>query len=54
MGGITKTALAEDTAAWDVDVLADDANDALVIKVTGEAAKTINWVARVTTAEVTG
>ena len=33
---------------------ADDANDALVLKVTGEAAKTIRWVARINLVEVTG
>jgi hypothetical protein len=54
VGSITKTVLAEDTAAWDADVLADTSNGALQILVTGEAAKTINWVARVTLVEVTG
>lgn len=54
VGTVTKTVLAEDTAAWDADVVASDANDALVIQVTGEAAKTINWVARITLVETTG
>lgn len=54
VGTITKTVVAEDTAAWDVDVQADDTNDALVVKVTGEAAKTIRWVCTVWTSEVTG
>jgi len=44
----------EDTVAWAAAVTADNTNDALVITVTGEAAKTINWVARVETVEVTG
>lgn len=44
----------EDTVAWAAAVTADNTNDALVITVTGEAAKTINWVARVKTVEVTG
>jgi hypothetical protein len=53
-GSITKTVEYEDDATWDVDVQADNTHDALVIKVTGAAAKTINWVARVTTVETTG
>lgn len=54
VGSVTKTVIAEDTAAWDVDAQADTTNGALVIKVTGEAAKTIRWVARVALVEVTG
>lgn len=54
VAAITKTVLARDNAAWDVDAQADTTNGALVIKVTGEAAKTINWVARVTLVETTG
>ncbi len=44
----------KDDADWEVDVDADDANDALRIRVTGEAGKTINWVATIWLAEVTG
>ena len=54
VGSVTKTVLAEDTAAWDCDVTASDANDALTITVTGEAAKTIRWVARIELTEVGG
>ncbi len=54
VGTITKTVIAEDTVAWDVSASADDTNKALAVTVTGEAAKTINWVARVTLVEVTG
>lgn len=54
VGAITKTVIAEDTAAWDVTAEADDTNDALVIKVTGEAAKTIRWVAAATIVKVSG
>lgn len=59
----TKTALvgspmtilmAEDNTSWKVDVSADDTNDALSIRVTGEDGKNIRWVAFVHTAEVTG
>jgi len=45
VGSVTKTVIAEDTAGWDVDAVADDENDRLAVKVTGENAKTINWVA---------
>lgn len=56
VGSVVKTSPApiEDTSAWDVDVQADDTNDALVVKVTGESGKTIYWVARIETVEVTG
>lgn len=54
VGMVIKTVIAEDTSAWDVTVEADNTNDALVVKVTGEAAKTINWVARIELTEVTG
>jgi len=55
VGTITKTVLAEDTAAWDIDCVATDgATDALEVKVTGEAAKTINWVAHAQLVQVTG
>lgn len=54
VGSVSKTVLAEDTAAWDCNVTADTTNGGLSITVTGEAAKTIRWVAVATTAEVTG
>lgn len=54
VGSVTKTVLAEDTAGWDADVTADNTNDALILTVTGENAKTIRWVATVWTTEVTG
>lgn len=54
VGTITKTVIAEDTAAWDVTAVADTATGALVFKVTGEAAKTIRWFARVELIEVLG
>lgn len=54
VGSVTKTVLAEDTAAWDVTVTADTTNGALKIEVTGESGKTINWVAFVRTVETTG
>lgn len=54
VGAVTKTVLAEDTAAWECDASADNTNKALALQVTGEAAKTINWVGRVTLVQVTG
>jgi len=54
VGTPTVTAIAEDTAAWDVVVEADNTNDALVIKVTGEASKTIRWGAVVELMKVGG
>lgn len=54
VGSLTKTVIAEDSAAWDATVEADDTNNALVIKVTGEAAKTIRWVASIWAVEVEG
>jgi hypothetical protein len=54
VGTVQKTVIAEDTAAWDADVTADDTNDAMAITVTGEASKTIRWVAYIRLVEVTG
>ncbi len=54
VGFITKTVLAEDVAAWDVTVDADSSAGSLRVRATGEAAKTINWFARVTLSEVAG
>ena len=42
----------EQRPAWNVTVEADDAADALVIRVTGESGRAIRWVATVRTAEV--
>lgn len=52
IGTVNKTILAEDTAAWDVTAVADDTNDALIIRVTGAAGADIRWVASVRTVEV--
>jgi hypothetical protein len=54
VGSVTKTVIAEDTAAWDVSATADDSNATLLINVTGEGGKTISWVAHVRTVEVVG
>lgn len=52
VGPIMKTIIGEDQSAWDATVVADDTNEALVVKVTGEASKTIHWVATVNITEV--
>jgi hypothetical protein len=46
------TVLGEDAPVWNVTVVADNANDALEIKVTGAAGTNIRWVASVRTVEV--
>lgn len=38
--------------AWDVDVQADNTNEALVVKVTGEADKNVRWRAAITLNEI--
>jgi hypothetical protein len=54
VGSVVAETPIEDDADWACAITADDTNDALILTVTGEAAKTIYWVARVTTVEVTG
>jgi hypothetical protein len=46
--------IASDGSAWTVALTADTTNGGLAVTVTGEAAKTIRWVATVRTTEVTG
>jgi hypothetical protein len=53
IGSVAETIDAEDTTAWSVAVDADTTNGSLRIQVTGEAAKTVRWVAFVRTVEVT-
>ena len=52
VGSITKTVLGEDQPTWDVTAEADNTNECLVIKVNGEASKTIHWVAKADLVEV--
>jgi hypothetical protein len=54
VGTPTVTVLGEDNVAWDVVAEADNTNDALVFKVTGESAKTIRWGASVLVMQITG
>lgn len=53
VGTPAKAVFAEDVAAWDVNVSVDATNGALAITVTGAAASTIRWLAKVETLEVT-
>lgn len=52
VGSVTKTVLAEDSAAWDVTV--DAASNALRFRVTGEVGKTIGWIVHVNIVPVSG
>lgn len=55
VGTVTETVFGDDSGAvWAVSVAADNANDAVVITATGEAAKTIRWVSRIELTEVSG
>ena len=56
IGTATKVVFGEDTGtlAWDVSVTADTTNGRPNISVTGEAAKTIRWVANIRMTKVTG
>lgn len=52
VNGVSETVLAEDTSAWSVAVTADTTLGALIVTVTGEAAKQIRWAGRVVITEV--
>jgi hypothetical protein len=53
IGTPAKTTLGEDDPVWDVDLIADDANDALVIKgFTNQSGDQVRFVATVRTVEV--
>lgn len=51
---IVQTSASAGAATWAATAVADNGNDALVAQVTGQAAKTINWVARIVLTETTG
>jgi hypothetical protein len=54
VGTPTVTVLGDDSSgAWQLAVTADTSNGALKFGITGEAAKTINWVAQIRLAQVT-
>lgn len=48
----TKTIIYEDDASWDITVSADDTNEALVIKVNGDASHSVIWGAKLEGIEV--
>lgn len=52
-GKVTKNVLAKINRQWDVNVYADATNGSLKIACTGQAGKTIRWLAFVETVEVT-
>ncbi len=52
LAGATGDVLGEDVPAWDAVAEADNANKALVIKVTGGTGSNVRWVATVRTTEV--
>jgi hypothetical protein len=52
LGSVTKRVMGKTTAAYDVSVDETDVNDALRIRVTGDAGHTVRWMAVVNTVEV--
>lgn len=54
VGTVTETVVAEDNAAWGVAITAGTSDGTLRITATGEAGKTIRWVAYVRAVTVTG
>jgi len=52
-GPLTPVMTKEDVTSWDAEVIADNANDALVVRVKGAPGNTVRWVAVVRTAELT-
>jgi len=53
IGSVQEVMALEDDSNWSVAIDADDTNDALRIRVTGAADRTIHWVATVRTVETT-
>tara|TARA_R110000803_G_scaffold48697_1_gene101226 strand:+ start:1016 stop:1465 length:450 start_codon:yes stop_codon:yes gene_type:complete len=53
VGVAVKTVFAEEDAAWDITVEADDTNDALVFKVTGDSADSVSWEVTLNKTEAT-
>lgn len=53
INNVSETIVAETVEAWSAVAQADDTNDTLVIKVTGEGATTIKWTAFVKTISIT-
>lgn len=53
IGNVSTNIFAETNSAWSTLCAADATNGSIKVTVTGEAAKTIRWVAKVSTVEVT-
>jgi len=53
IGTPSKTVIGETNGPWDATVSVDTSTGAFRVRVTGEAAKTIRWVATIQTSEVT-
>jgi len=53
VGSVSKTVIAETNSPWDANLAADTTNGSMKLTVTGEAAKTIRWVATAYVTEVT-
>lgn len=54
VGTVSKTVIAETDSAWDVNVVAGTTYGDLTVQVTGEAEKTIQWVASLKAVSTTG
>lgn len=54
VGTVTETVIAEDNAAWGVALTVGTSDGTLRVTATGEAAKTIRWVAYIRAVQVTG
>ena len=52
VGDVYEVAVARDDTNWEVDCLAGDTEDAVVVTVTGAASKTVKWMAVVKTMEI--
>ncbi len=53
LGRMSKTILAESNTPWDTNVFADTTNGGFTVTATGQAGKTIRWLALVETVEIT-
>jgi hypothetical protein len=52
-GSVIKSVIAESNPSWDINIVADTTNGSLKINVTGQAGKTVRWVALIDTVEIT-
>lgn len=52
-GKVSKTVIAESNPSWDANVTADTINGGIAITVAGQVSKSIRWLARLDTVEIT-